>query len=216
VYQLAQDRFGKDFDQLTGEQQGEVRKEYQNLTRKPFAELFEGTPQTTPRSTPTVTPATPSLEPAEPKPSPLGAAPGPRAALTPREFRQTLARVGQSVGVAPAVLQAVVQAEASGPEAVSPKGAIGVMQLMPETAERFGVDPRDPRDNIRGGALYLRYLIGKYGMDHLPLVFAAYNAGEGAVRDAGNRVPDFPETRQYVQRALRFMAAQRAHDQRPE
>jgi soluble lytic murein transglycosylase-like protein len=83
------------------------------------------------------------------------------------------------------------------PTAVSPKGAQGLMQLIPATARRFGVsDVFDPADNIQGGAKYLRYLLDLYGGDY-PLALAAYNAGEGAVAKYGT-VPPYPETQNYL------------------
>lgn len=102
-----------------------------------------------------------------------------------------------------ALLQAMIAAESGfDPYAVSPKGAIGLMQLMPETARRYGVrNPYDPADNIRGGAKYLRDLMRKFNND-LSLTLAAYNAGEDAIVQYGNRIPPYRETLQYVPRVL--------------
>lgn len=112
--------------------------------------------------------------------------------------------LGATVGtsVSPAFVLAVIAAESSGrPEAVSGAGAQGLMQLIPATAERFGVeDPFDPAQNIAGGVAYLDWLMGEFGNDPV-LVLAAYNAGEGAVRRSGG-VPPYDETRTYVPRVL--------------
>jgi hypothetical protein len=99
--------------------------------------------------------------------------------------------------------------------AVSPKGAVGLMQVMPATAERYGVtgDPKvpvekklaDPGTNIRTGARYLRYLLDLFP-GRLELALAAYNAGEGAVQRAGNRVPNYPETQNYVKTVMQLYA----------
>jgi hypothetical protein len=104
--------------------------------------------------------------------------------------------------VSPAFALAVIAVESSGRrDAESHAGAQGLMQLIPATADRFGVDdPFDPAQNIRGGVAYLDWLMGEFDRDPV-LVLAAYNAGEGAVRRAGG-VPDYTETRNYVPRVL--------------
>lgn len=104
-----------------------------------------------------------------------------------------------------ALLHAVITAESNyNAAALSRKGAIGLMQLMPLTAKRFGViDPYDPGQNIRGGAQYLKYLLGLFNND-LNLVLAAYNAGENAVRRYGNRLPPYQETMRYVPKVLGY------------
>jgi soluble lytic murein transglycosylase-like protein len=112
-------------------------------------------------------------------------------------------KVAREHSVDRALLQAMIAAESGfDPYAVSPKGAIGLMQLMPETARRYGVrNPYDPADNIRGGAKYLRDLMRKFNND-LSLTLAAYNAGEDAIVQYGNRIPPYRETLQYVPRVL--------------
>ncbi len=101
-----------------------------------------------------------------------------------------------------ALVRAVIHAESDyNPEAVSPRGASGLMQLMPATASRYGVrDIFDPTENIRAGVRYLHDLQQRFG-DNLRLVLAAYNAGEDAVLRYGG-VPPFPETIEYVSRVL--------------
>ncbi|EIJ42827.1 soluble lytic murein transglycosylase-like protein [Beggiatoa alba B18LD] len=98
-----------------------------------------------------------------------------------------------------ALLHAVIKVESNyNAMAVSPKGATGLMQLMPNTASRFGVlDSTNPQENIQGGSKYLRYLLDLFNND-LSLALAAYNAGEGAVMKYGNTIPPYPETQNYV------------------
>ena len=104
--------------------------------------------------------------------------------------------------VSPALVLAVIGVESAGnPGAVSSAGATGLMQLIPATAERFGVtDATDPAQNIRGGVAYLNFLMNTFNRDPV-LVLAAYNAGEGAVA-ANNGVPPYSETRDYVPKVL--------------
>jgi len=105
----------------------------------------------------------------------------------------------------PALVKAVIAVESAyDPAAISPKGAIGLMQLIPETAERYGIKTiADPKSNIGGGTRYLKDLIDMFG-GNLSLALAGYNAGEGAVRQYKNAIPPFPETQQYVKLVLQF------------
>lgn len=105
----------------------------------------------------------------------------------------------------PALVRAVIVAESGGdPQAVSKRGAQGLMQLMPDTARRYGVrDSFDPEQNIRAGSQYLRDLKQRYRND-LQLVLAAYNAGPEAVDRQGGRIPPYRETLEYVPRVLQI------------
>jgi soluble lytic murein transglycosylase-like protein len=105
----------------------------------------------------------------------------------------------------PALIHAVIAAESGyNPFARSRRGAAGLMQLMPETAKRYGVKNRlDPAQNISGGARYLRDLIRMFNND-VQLAVAAYNAGENAVVRAGNRIPPYQETMTYVPRVMSY------------
>jgi hypothetical protein len=115
-------------------------------------------------------------------------------------------------GLDPALVHAVIRAESAyRPDAVSPKGAIGLMQVMPETGRRFGVNDLDvPERNVMAGTTYLRHLLDRF--DNVPLALAAYNAGEGAVSRYGNRIPPYPETQGYVQGILRSYRKELAPD----
>lgn len=111
-----------------------------------------------------------------------------------------LADAARSHGIEPGLLEAVAWQESRGRmSAVSVKGALGVMQLMPTTAAELGVQPLDVTDNIRGGAMYLRRQLDRFGS--VPLALAAYNAGPGAVMRYGG-IPPYRETRDYVARIM--------------
>jgi soluble lytic murein transglycosylase-like protein len=116
-------------------------------------------------------------------------------------------------GLDPLLVHAVIRAESNfDPRAVSPKGAAGLMQLMPETAQRYGVDNRfDPAQNVDGGVRYLRDLMAMFN-GNLSLALAAYNAGEGAVLKYGRRIPPYPESQQYVVRVRSFYDQLRRRD----
>jgi hypothetical protein len=105
--------------------------------------------------------------------------------------------------VEPALIHAVISVESAyNPRAVSRAGAVGLMQLMPQTAKRYGVENRlDPEQNIHGGARYLRVLLDMFD-NNLKLVLAAYNAGEEAVMKYGRKIPPYRETQAYVPKVL--------------
>jgi soluble lytic murein transglycosylase-like protein len=117
-------------------------------------------------------------------------------------YRSLVLRVAADHGLDARLLDALVEVESGRrADAVSPKGARGLAQLMPATARRFGVkDIENPADNLNGAARYLRFLMDRYGGD-LRLVLAAYNAGEGAVDRAGG-IPPYRETRNFVRKVL--------------
>jgi len=114
-------------------------------------------------------------------------------------------------GVDHNLVHAVISAESGyNPTAVSRKGASGMMQLMPDTAKRYGVpNVLNPVDNIYGGVRYLKDLLAMFKGD-VRLALAGYNAGENAVIRAGNRIPPYPETEQYVPKVLDFYKKFRA------
>jgi hypothetical protein len=118
------------------------------------------------------------------------------------EFGKDILRATLDTNVSPALVLAVIGIESAGQsDAVSSAGAVGLMQLIPATAERFGVsDSKDPIQNIKGGVAYLDWLLKEFDNDPV-MVLAAYNAGEGAVRNNGG-VPPYAETRDYVPKVL--------------
>lgn len=127
----------------------------------------------------------------------------PKSGRFPEHFVPMVEQAALEHSVDSDLIKAVITAESGyDPYAVSSKGAVGLMQLMPETARRYGVrNLYDPAQNIRGGANYLRDLMRKYN-NNLSLTLAAYNAGEQAVVRYGNRIPPFRETRLYVPRVM--------------
>jgi soluble lytic murein transglycosylase len=134
---------------------------------------------------------------------PLATRSGNRYAAPVHTYDQLIRRASRRHGVPAAMVKAVIHAESAfDPRAVSPKGAMGLMQLMPATAQLMGVaQPFHARQNVHGGTRYLRALHDRYGSWTHTL--AAYNAGPSAV-DHYRGVPPFPETRQYVKRVLSY------------
>lgn len=128
----------------------------------------------------------------------------PKKIVDPTAFIKASARKHK---VRPALVKGIVAAESAfNANAVSAKGAIGLMQLMPETAEQYGVDPLVPEQNIDAGARYLHFLIERYSRyrNGLKRAIAAYNAGPGAV-DRYRGIPPYRETKGYVARVLTYM-----------
>ena len=144
-----------------------------------------------------VPPATPSLPAQVDPPNQTTCLPMPRAGIEP-----VITLAASRAGISPQLVRAVISQESSfNPCAVSPKGALGLMQLMPGTARQFGVsNPFDPSQNIHAGAYFLKQLIDRYGGD-LSLALSAYNAGPGTVDRAG-KMPAIPETANYVRRIM--------------
>jgi soluble lytic murein transglycosylase-like protein len=137
---------------------------------------------------------------APPQPDAIVAPPPPATSKAPRELVEEAAHRN---GLPPAILHSVARVESAyRADAVSPKGAIGVMQLMPRTAAMLNADPRDPAENIEAGARHLRDLLIRYNGETRKAL-AAYNAGAGAVERYGG-VPPYTETRNYVEKVLRL------------
>lgn len=128
-----------------------------------------------------------------------------RSVTTPKALESAIREAAHRHSVPESLLTAVIAVESGfDPRAVSPKGAKGLMQLMPATARRFGVgDVFAVQDNLHGGAAYLSQLMALFANDR-SLALAAYNAGEGAVLRAGRRIPAYPETQQYVAKVLAY------------
>lgn len=135
-----------------------------------------------------------------------------RLAERMRQFSPLVATVAKQHALEPELLHAVIMVESGyDPAAVSPKGAVGLMQLMPQTALRHGTsDRRDPGQNLNSGAHHLAGLIKQFG-GSLELALAAYNAGEAAVRRSGMKIPPYPETRRYVPAVLARYQLLRRH-----
>jgi soluble lytic murein transglycosylase-like protein len=121
------------------------------------------------------------------------------------QYDSIIEKAAASSAVEPNLLRAVIVVESGfNSRAVSKRGAVGLMQLMPATASRFGVsNPYDPKENIHAGALYLKFLMDRFGQN-VRLALAAYNAGEDAVARNGGQIPPFTETMAYVPKVLRI------------
>ncbi|MCB1741244.1 MAG: lytic transglycosylase domain-containing protein [Gammaproteobacteria bacterium] len=126
----------------------------------------------------------------------------PQAKLNRTRLTPLIEKIAREVKIDTALMHAVIETESNyNPDAVSRAGAMGLMQLMPGTAQRYGVrDPHDPTENLYGGARYLRDLMVQF--KNLQLALAAYNAGENAVIKHGHKIPPFPETQDYVRKVL--------------
>lgn len=143
--------------------------------------------------------------------NPASGALGARTLANRARYAPIIESAAHTYKVDPALLHAVILAESAyNPNAVSPKGATGLMQLMPGTAKRYGVtDIYDPSANIHGGTRYLRDLLQMFN-NNIHLALAAYNAGENAVIRNGNKIPPYPETKNYVAKVTSFYQQLRA------
>ena len=128
-------------------------------------------------------------------------------AIAPVPYSELIDRAAAREGLDARLVRAVIQVESAyRSKARSPKGAMGLMQLMPATARQYEVgDPYDPSDNIGAGTRHLKSLLGRF---ELPLALAAYNAGEAAV-ERFRGIPPYPETQDYVRRVLRLLGRDR-------
>ena len=142
----------------------------------------------------------------------------PAAAVRPvvsaqqRRLTPLIDAIALSEGVEPTLVHAVISQESRyHPRAGSPAGAVGLMQLMPATAARYGLTPNeryDPAKNVRAGIRYLKFLSRQFN-GQLDLILAGYNAGEGAVQKYGNRIPPYRETQDYVRKVKGYLALYR-------
>lgn len=131
------------------------------------------------------------------------------APASPGGLNPIISQAAETFGVDPALIRAVIKAESNfQPQSTSPKGAMGLMQLMPETAREVGVrDPYDPFENVMGGTRYLKRLLDRY-RGNIPQALAAYNWGAGNVDKYPDRMPR--ETRDYIQRVTQEYRSARA------
>ncbi|MDD5274643.1 MAG: lytic transglycosylase domain-containing protein [Methylovulum sp.] len=125
------------------------------------------------------------------------------SSVNKKRFTDLIEQTASKYQVDPKLVHAVIQTESAyNSTAISSAGAVGLMQLMPETARRFGViDRNDPDQNVEGGTRYLKHLINLFE-PNLHLAVAAYNAGENAVMKYNNTIPPYPETQNYVKQVL--------------
>ncbi|NJO17564.1 MAG: lytic transglycosylase domain-containing protein [Thioploca sp.] len=127
-----------------------------------------------------------------------------------KNYRSLIQKIAEQTQVDPALLHAIIQAESSyNPRARSPRGAVGLMQLMPATGRRFGAkNLTDPTANVYAGARYLRYLLETFD-NNKKLAIAGYNAGEYAVKRHGNKIPPYKQTQKYVNKVMSLYEAHR-------
>jgi soluble lytic murein transglycosylase-like protein len=178
-----------------------------NRTKVLYARSYLVQPDRLPElAPPLVLPAPPPKSKPKSKPKPK---PKPKASIKKHrkydDYAPLIEKTANRVGLPAALLHAVVQTESAyNPKAVSPKGAVGLMQLMPATAKRYGVKDRtNPAANLNGGARYLRDLLTMF-KQNLSLALAGYNAGENAVKRYGNKIPPYRETKNYVKKVKRL------------
>ena len=169
-------------------------------------ELFMKTRAPVAETAPAATP-----ESVQPKTLAAAATPGFRPTKINAQYAAMVAQVAREQKVEPALLHAVITVESAyNARAKSPKGATGLMQIMPGTGKRYGVtDLLNPMKNITAGAKYLRDLLAMFD-NNMRLAIAAYNAGEGAVMRNGNNIPPYAETQAYVPRVLKYYESYRA------
>ena len=124
---------------------------------------------------------------------------------SPKSFDGHIKKASEIFGVSYPLLKAIIKAESGfNPRAVSKKGALGLMQLMPENIRAMNIsDPFDPKENILGGTRYFREMLDRFN-GQLPLSLAAYNAGPTAVERYNNTIPPYKETEAYVERVLKY------------
>jgi soluble lytic murein transglycosylase-like protein len=136
----------------------------------------------------------------------------PLASARQRRLTPLINAIALGEGVEPALVHAVISQESAyNARAGSPAGAVGLMQLMPATAARYGLTPHeryDPAKNVRAGVRYLKFLSRNFN-GQLDLILAGYNAGEGAVQKYGNRIPPYRETQDYVRKVKGYLALYR-------
>lgn len=198
----------------------QVDARYQLFFKGPAQELMAqpipAPPAAAPAAAPTSALGGAAVSDARPLPLPAGSSPGSRPRLLAvlerspayKRVLPMVEDVARQLGLDASLMVALIAAESGfNPRAVSPKGAVGLMQLMPGTAQRYGVRPQDgvsleerlmqPEINLRAGATFLRDLLLMFP-GRLDLALAAYNAGPGAVQRAGHRIPAYAETQNYV------------------
>lgn len=151
-------------------------------------------------------------------PSPAAARATPSSAPSGQEqsfkqaFKPYVLEAAQRYRISPDLIDAIAHTESRyNPKALSRKKALGIMQIMPDTAAQLGVNPADPKENILGGAAYLRWLLDRFNGD-LVRAIAAYNAGPGAVEKAKG-VPRYRETQNYVYSVLEYLSKHALHSQ---